>query len=167
MSVCRWRLILHWIDKDTYCIKNTFQSIFQKVHTNYPSIGWSHVLLVPFAMADHRLARQMPRRCLWYVFLLLRDNHDLKTLCLLSVHHLLRRWYTVFARAILNFGILYLWLLCRLVDRELARNFLVDPSRRQVGHPCCMPPLLYAIQWESCRWTQVNVFPRCSDQMSS
>jgi len=23
-----------------------------------------------------------------------------------------------------------------LVDRELSRNFLVDPSRRQVGHPC-------------------------------
>jgi len=53
-----------------------------------------------------------------------------------SPYHLLRRWYTVFARAILNFGILLLWLY-RRVDRELARNFLVDPSRRQVGHPWC------------------------------
>jgi len=31
--------------------------------------------------------------------------------------------------------ILYLWLYYRLVDRELSRNFLVDPSRRLVGHP--------------------------------
>ena len=29
-----------------------------------------------------------------------------ETICFLSVHHLLRRWYTVFARAILKFGIL-------------------------------------------------------------
>jgi len=33
--------------------------------------------LVPLAMADYRLARQMPRQMLWYVFLLLRNNHDL------------------------------------------------------------------------------------------
>ena len=32
--------------------------------------------------------------------------------------------------------ILYLWLYNRLVDRELSKNFLVDPSQRQVGHPC-------------------------------
>jgi len=31
--------------------------------------------------------------------------------------------------------ILYLWLYNRLVDRELSKNFLVDPSQRQVGHP--------------------------------
>jgi len=52
-----------------------------------------------------------------------------------SPDHLLRRWYTVFALAILNFGILFLWLYERRADRELARNFQVDPSRRQVGHP--------------------------------
>jgi len=43
--------------------------------------------------------------------------------------------YTAFAHVILNFGILYLWLYYQLVDRELSRNFLVDPSQRQVGHP--------------------------------
>jgi len=35
------------------------------------------------------------------------------------------------------YDILYLWLYYRPVDRELSRNFLVDPSRRQVGHICC------------------------------
>ena len=43
--------------------------------------------------------------------------------------------YTVFVHVICNLGILYLWLYYRPVDRELSRNFLVDPSRRQVGHP--------------------------------
>jgi len=33
------------------------------------------------------------------------------------------------------YDIFYLWLYHRPVDRELSRNFLVDPSRRQVGHP--------------------------------
>jgi len=32
----------------------------------------------------------------------------------------------------LNFGILYLWLYYRPAVRELSRNFLADPSRRQV-----------------------------------
>jgi len=41
-------------------------------------------------------------------------------------------------RAILKFGILYLWLYYRLVDRELTRNFLVDLNQRQVGHSCCI-----------------------------
>jgi len=52
------------------------------------------------------------------------------------VLHLLRRRYTVFAHVILNFGILYLWLYYRQVDHKLSRNFLVNPSWRQVGHPC-------------------------------
>ena len=64
---------------------------------------------------------------------LLSVNHSL-----LSVSHLLRWWYIVFACAILNFGILHLWLYFRPVNCELARNFLVDPSWRQVGHPWCM-----------------------------
>jgi len=34
---------------------------------------------------------------------------------------------------VLNFGILYLRLYYQLV--ALSRNFLVDPNRRQVGHP--------------------------------
>jgi len=34
------------------------------------------------------------------------------------------------------YDLLYLWLYYRPVDRELLRNFLVDPSRRQVGRPC-------------------------------
>ena len=51
------------------------------------------------------------------------------------MHHLLRRWYTVFAHVILNCGILYLWLCYQSVDRKLSRNFLVDPSQRQVCHP--------------------------------
>jgi len=29
-----------------------------------------------------------------------------------------------------------MWLCYRPVDREISRNFLVDPSQRQVGHPC-------------------------------
>ena len=62
-----------------------------------------------------------------------RFGHN-RRFCILSVHHLLRRWYIVFARAMLNSGILYLWLYYRLVDRELERTFPVDPSR-QVGHP--------------------------------
>ena len=33
------------------------------------------------------------------------------------------------------YDILYLWLYYRLVDCELSRNFLVDPSQRQVSHP--------------------------------
>jgi len=37
MSLGRSRLILHWIDKIPK--KNIFQTIFKKVHTNYPSIG--------------------------------------------------------------------------------------------------------------------------------
>jgi len=44
--------------------------------------------------------------------------------CLLSVHHLLRQWYTAFTHVILNFGILHLWLYYQLVDCELPRNFL-------------------------------------------
>jgi len=35
------------------------------------------------------------------------------------------------------YDIFYLWLYYRPVDRELSRNFLVDPNRRQVGH--CWP----------------------------
>jgi len=38
------------------------------------------------------------------------------------------------------YNILYLWLYYWAVDRELSRNFLVDPSRRQGGHPCCIRP---------------------------
>ena len=30
-----------------------------------------------------------------------------------------------------------MWLCYRPVDREISRNFLVDPSQRQVGHPWC------------------------------
>ena len=45
--------------------KNTFQSIFDKVgyiRIIHQLVG--HVYsLVPLAMADHRLARQIPRRC--------------------------------------------------------------------------------------------------------
>jgi len=48
---------LHWIDNIP--TKNTFQSIFQKVHKNYPWIGWSRIFLVPLAIPDHRLARWM------------------------------------------------------------------------------------------------------------
>ena len=42
-------------------------------------------------------------------------------------------------RNVASHDILYLWLYNRLVDRELSKNFLVDPSQRQVGHPCCKP----------------------------
>jgi len=38
VSVGRSHLILHWID--TIPKKNTFQSIFQKVHKNNPSADW-------------------------------------------------------------------------------------------------------------------------------
>jgi len=31
----------------------------------------------------------------------------------------------------------------RPVDRELAKNFLVDPRRRQVGDPCHIPYLFF------------------------
>jgi len=34
------------------------------------------------------------------------------------------------------YDIFYVCLYYRPVDRELSRNFLVDRSRRQVGHPC-------------------------------
>ena len=43
--------------------------------------------------------------------------------------------YAVFARMILKFGIVHLWLYYQPVDSELPRNFLVDPSQRQVDHP--------------------------------
>jgi len=33
------------------------------------------------------------------------------------------------------YDILYLQFYYRSIDRELPRNFLVDPSRRQVDHP--------------------------------
>ena len=36
------------------------------------------------------------------------------------------------------YNILYLWLYYRPVDRKLARYFLVEPSRREVGHPFTM-----------------------------
>jgi len=76
-------------------------------------------------------------KVLWYVFLLLLDNHDLgvtdplpsvcESLTMAMVH--------IFAREILNFGILYLWLYYQPVNHELARKFLVDHSRREIGHP--------------------------------
>jgi len=42
MSLDRLRLILHWIDKIPK--KKIFQTIFQKVHKNYPSVGWTSIL---------------------------------------------------------------------------------------------------------------------------
>jgi len=122
---------LNWQDIQ----KNIFQLIFQKVHKIIHQLVGHIYSLVPLAMADHRLARQMWQRYC-NMFFIIAWNHDLcVTDTLPSVHHLLRRWYTVFAHMILNFSILRLWLYYRPADRELSRNFQVDPSRRQVGHP--------------------------------
>jgi len=117
----RLHLILHWIDKLPK--KNIFQSIFQKVHKNYPSIGWSCIFFgvscdgwPQASLADAANVYVF----LYYVirficntFLYLHGYHDLgvtDTYCHLFVHHLLRRWYTAFAHVILNFSILYLWI---------------------------------------------------------
>jgi len=62
----------HLVDRVWFCIertredrlpkKNIFPWIFQKVHKNYPSIGWSRIFFGAFVMADCRLPGQMPRR---------------------------------------------------------------------------------------------------------
>jgi len=100
---------------------------------------WHIYSLVHLAMAYHRLARQMPRRsCNMFSYYCNMFHHNLcVTDTLPTVHHLRRRWYAEHGvcTAILNFGILYLWLYYRPFDRKLAKTFLVDPSRRQVGHP--------------------------------
>jgi len=57
----------------------------------------------------------------------------------------------------LNFGNLCLWLYCRPVDRELARNLLVDRSRRQVDHPWRRRP----VRWSNTAcWVQINAARR-------
>jgi len=140
--VDRW--VCHLVDctwfciELTSCLKITFFDQYSRKYIKiiHPLVGYVYSL-VPLVMADHRLARQMPRGiCNTFLGYCVAIKIVMEqTLCLLSVHHLLRRWYTAFAHVILNIGILYLWLYYQLVDRELSRNFLVDPSRRQVGHP--------------------------------
>jgi len=84
-------------------------------------------------MADHGLARQMPRRyCNTFIYYCC--NHDLgvtdtlpsvcASLTQAVVHCISNAVQMPFAHVILNFGILYLWLYYQLVDRELSRNFL-------------------------------------------
>jgi len=58
---------LHWIDKIPK--KNIFQSIFQKVHKNYPSIGWSRSVIIIWCLLQWLTIGQLGR--------LLRDNYDL------------------------------------------------------------------------------------------
>jgi len=76
VSLGRSRLILHWIDKIPK--KNIFQSKLQKSHKKYPSFGWSRIFLVPIAVPDHRLARQIIAWRSWFR----RDRHFSFCLCM-------------------------------------------------------------------------------------
>jgi len=97
--------------------------------------------LVHLVMADHRLARQMLQRyCIAIRFSIIVwhswfrcNRHFAFCLCITQamVHsdsalHV-QTWYSTLAFCICDYY--------QLVDRELPRSFLVDPSRRQVGHP--------------------------------
>ena len=83
--------------------------------------------LVPIAVADQKLARQIIAWQSWFR----RNRYFAFCLCIkgdgaLYLHICdTQRWHVI----------LYMWLDYRPVDRELSGNFLVDPSRRQVGHP--------------------------------
>jgi len=74
VSVGRSRLILHWIDKIPK--KNTFQSIFQKVHKNCPSIRWSCISFGASCDGWPYASTTDAAKMWYYVFLSLRDNHD-------------------------------------------------------------------------------------------
>ena len=51
-----------------------------------------------------------------------------------------------------------MWLCYRPVDREISRNFLVDPSQRQVGHPWYTPSKSQTGQiFKSC-WNKAHSF---------
>ena len=95
--------------------------------------------LVPRAMADHRLAWQMPWRCCCLDLLLLRDNHDLG-ITDFSLYLCITYW---------GGGTLYLHVRCAtlvLVTLILTgRSQVVKKfsSRRQVGHPWCKALIAY------------------------
>jgi len=80
----------------TRYLKRTLFNQYSRKYTKIIHRWVGHVYsLVPFAMADHRLARQMPQRSC-NVFLLLRDSHDVGVTDILpAVHHLRMRWYTI------------------------------------------------------------------------
>jgi len=104
------------VDHARFCIelaiylRRTLFNQHSRKHINiiHPLVGHAYSL-VPLAMAVHRLAGQMPPRyCMR--FPITACNQDLGvTDTLPSMHHFLSRWCTAFARATLNFGILYLW----------------------------------------------------------
>ena len=113
---------------------NIFQSIFQKVHKKYPPIGWSCIFFRASWDGWPQASSADAAKVLQHVFLSLSSNRDLcVTNTLPSAHHDLLTKAMV--RCNCTLGILHLWLQYRPVDRKLSINFLVDPSRRQVGHP--------------------------------
>ena len=65
---------MNWHDTS----KEHFQCIFQRVHKNNPWIGWSRTFLVPLAMVDQWpwASKVDAAKVLWYVIILLRNNHD-------------------------------------------------------------------------------------------
>ena len=120
VSLGRSRLILHWIDKIPK--KNIFQSIFQKVHKKYPSVGWSRIFFGAYCSGR-----------------LLRDNHDLGVTDTLPSVYASKAMVHCICTCDTQLWHLYLWLYYRPVERKLPRNLLVDPSRRHVGHPWNRP----------------------------
>ena len=53
-----------------------FQSIFQKVHKNYPSVGWSRIFFGASCNDWLSASSADATKALQYVFVLLRGNHD-------------------------------------------------------------------------------------------
>ena len=59
------------------------------------------------------------------------------------------------------YDVFYLWLYYRPVDRKLTRNFVVDPSRRQFGHPWYRVSRT-ALSWATCSPRVWNPWHRAS-----
>ena len=133
MSLGRSPLILHWIDKIPK--KNIFQWIFQKVHKNYPSVGWSRIFLyslVPIVVADHRLATQI---IVWQSWFRCNRLFALFCPCIKDDGALyLHMWYSTLA-----YDGVFVTLLLTGRSRVINISSLVDPSRIEVGHPWNRP----------------------------
>ena len=116
----------------TRYLKRTFFNQYCRKYIKLLSITWlvtyNVYSLVPLVIADHRLAQSMPwRYCkmLFYYCAVIICNLGV-TDTLPSVHHLIRRWYTVFAHMMLNFGTVFVTLLStgrsRVINKFSSRS---------------------------------------------
>jgi len=134
----------HLVDCAWFCIgltrylKRTFFNQYSRKYAKIIHQLVCHVYsLVHLGMADHRPARQMPQKY-WKCFSIIACNHDsrvsdtLPSVCAWLAKAMVHCICT--KQMILSFGISHLWFYYRPVLRELSRNFLVDPSWRQVSH---------------------------------